>query len=333
MKISALKAVVVGLGSIGVRHLNNLYTLGVRELGAVRTRNLPPPAQIIPKNVQLFQSLDQALKQNFDLVVVANPTSLHLKTLVRALKAGCHIYVEKPVAHEKRHLSGLMRCVDSRGPRVLVGCQLRMHPGLRKIEEWMQQGRLGKIYSVQVDLGEYLPDWHPWEDYRQSYAARADQGGGVILTLIHELDYLHWLFGKPRSVFAIGGHRTSLEVTAEDTALISFETEQGICVQLRMDYWRKPPVRHMNIVAEKAIVDWDYPARLTTLQQNGHLLEEVILAPSWDRNELFLSMMKEFIEGIPGGSIPRVTLQEGIDVLNTALAARQSLQTGRQVRL
>lgn len=333
MKISALKAVVVGLGSIGVRHLNNLYTLGVRELGAVRTRNLPPPAQIIPKNVQLFQSLDQALKQNFDLVVVANPTSLHLKTLVRALKAGCHVYVEKPVAHEKRHLSELMRCVDPRGPRVLVGCQLRMHPGLRKIEEWMQQGRLGKIYSVQVDLGEYLPDWHPWEDYRQSYAARADQGGGVILTLIHELDYLHWLFGKPRSVFAIGGHRTSLEVTAEDTALISFETEQGICVQLRMDYWRKPPVRHMNIVAEKAIVDWDYPARLTTLQQNGHLLEEVILAPSWDRNELFLSMMKEFIEGIPGESIPRVTLQEGIDVLNTALAARQSLQTGRQVRL
>ena len=79
-----------------------------------------------------------------------------------------------------------------------MGCQLRMHPGLQKIEEWIKQDKLGKIYSVQVDLGEYLPDWHPWEDYRQSYAARADQGGGVILTLIHELDYLHWLFGKPK---------------------------------------------------------------------------------------------------------------------------------------
>ncbi len=73
-----------------------------------------------------------------------------------------------------------------------------MHPGLQKIEEWINQDKLGKIYSVQVDLGEYLPDWHPWEDYRQSYAARADQGGGVVLTLIHELDYLHWLFGKPK---------------------------------------------------------------------------------------------------------------------------------------
>ncbi|MBE7527792.1 MAG: Gfo/Idh/MocA family oxidoreductase [Burkholderiales bacterium] len=328
-----MKALVIGLGSIGVRHLNNLHTLGVRELGAVRTRNLPPPAQIVPKDVRIFQNLDHALQQDFDLVVVANPTSLHLATLIQALKARCHVYVEKPIAHEKRQLAGLLRHVDPCGPRVLVGCQLRMHPGLQKIEEWIQQGKLGKIHSVQVDLGEYLPDWHPWEDYRQSYAARADQGGGVILTLIHELDYLHWLFGKPVNVFAIGGHRTSLEVTAEDTALISFETEQGICVQLRMDYWRKPPVRHMNIVAENAIVDWDYHSRLTTFKQNGHLMEEIALPPAWDRNELFLSMMKEFIEGIPHGSIPRVTLQNGIDVLNTALAAKKSIQTQRLVKL
>ena len=328
-----MKALIAGLGSIGVRHLNNLHTLGIEELGAVRTRNLPPPAQIVPANVKIFQDLDHALKQNYDLVVVANPTSLHLETLIKALNAGCHVYMEKPVAHEKRHLSELAHHVDPHGPRVLVGCQLRMHPGLQKIEQWIRQNRLGKIYSVQVDLGEYLPDWHPWEDYRQSYAARADQGGGVILTLIHELDYLHWLFGKPKSVFAVGGHRTSLEVTAEDTALITFETERGVCVQLRMDYWRNPPVRHMNTVAEKAIIDWDYPSRLTTLKQDGHILEEISLAPSWDRNELFLSMMKEFIEGIPSGSTPRITLQDGMDVLNTALAAKESLQTGQQIRL
>ena len=324
---------MVGLGSIGVRHLNNLHTLGIRELGAVRTRNLPPPAEIIPKDVTIFHDLDLALSQKFDLVVVANPTFLHLETLVSALKAGSHVYVEKPIAHEKRLLPELTRYTTLNGPKVLVGCQLRMHPGLQKIEEWIRQDRLGKIYSVQVDLGEYLPDWHTWEDYRQSYAARADQGGGVVLTLIHELDYLHWLFGKPKTVFAIGGHRTSLEITVEDTALITFETERNICVQLRMDYWRKPPVRHMNIVAEKAIVDWDYPARLTTLKQNGHIVDEVELPLTWDRNELFLAMMKEFIESLSQGSAPRVTLQDGIDVLNTALAAKKSLQIHQQVSL
>jgi predicted dehydrogenase len=328
-----LKALVVGLGSIGVRHLNNLHTLGIRELGAVRTRNLPPPAEIIPKDITIFHDLDLALSQKFDLVVVANPTSLHLETLVKALKAGSHVYVEKPIAHEKRQLPELTRYTTLNGPKVLVGCQLRMHPGLQKIEEWIRQDRLGKIYSVQVDLGEYLPDWHPWEDYRQSYAARADQGGGVVLTLIHELDYLHWLFGKPKAVFAIGGHRTSLEVTVEDTALITFETERNIYVQLRMDYWRKPPVRHMNIVAEKAIVDWDYPARLTTLKQNGLIVDKVELPLTWDRNELFLAMMKEFIESLSQGSAPRVTLQDGIDVLNTALAAKKSLQIHQQVSL
>jgi predicted dehydrogenase len=328
-----LKALVVGLGSIGVRHLNNLHKLGIRELGVVRTRNLPPPTEIVPKDITIFQDLDLALSQKFDLVIVANPTSLHLETLIKALKAGSHVYVEKPIAHEKRLLPELTRYVTLNGPKVLVGCQLRMHPGLQKIEEWIRQGKLGKIYSVQVDLGEYLPDWHPWEDYRQSYAARADQGGGVVLTLIHELDYLHWLFGKPKEVFAIGGHRTPLEITAEDTALITFETEQNIGVQLRMDYWRKPPVRHMNIVAEKAIVDWDYPARLTTLKQNGQTVDEIELPPTWDRNELFLSMMSEFIKALSTGSAPRVTLQDGIDVLNTALAAKKSLQIRQQVSL
>ncbi|SDY70022.1 Gfo/Idh/MocA family protein [Nitrosomonas sp. Nm33] len=325
-----MKALVVGLGSIGVRHLNNLYSLGVRELGAVRTRNLPPPREIIPKDVTFFQDLDFALSQKFDLVIVANPTSLHLETLVKALKAGSNVYVEKPLAHERQYLTELTPYLISTEPKVLVGCQLRMHPGLQKIEEWINESKLGKIYSVQVDLGEYLPDWHPWEDYRQSYAARADQGGGVILTLIHELDYLHWLFGKPKDVYAIGGHRTSLELTVEDTALITLETERGICIQLRMDYWRKPPTRHMNIVAEKGIVDWDYHTRLTTLKQNGKILDQIELPPTWDRNELFLSMMREFLEGLSNGSTPRVTLQDGIDVLQTALTAKESIQIHRK---
>ncbi|MDV6345520.1 Gfo/Idh/MocA family oxidoreductase [Nitrosomonas sp. Is37] len=325
-----MKALVVGLGSIGVRHLNNLYSLGVRELGAVRTRNLPPPREIIPKDVTFFQDLDFALSQKFNLVIVANPTSFHLETLVKALKAGSNVYVEKPLAHERQYLTELTPYLISTEPKVLVGCQLRMHPGLQKIEEWINESKLGKIYSVQVDLGEYLPDWHPWEDYRQSYAARADQGGGVILTLIHELDYLHWLFGKPKNVYAIGGHRTSLEVTVEDTALITLETERGICIQLRMDYWRKPPTRHMNIVAEKGIVDWDYHTRLTTLKQNGKILDQIELPPTWDRNELFLSMMREFLEGLSKGSTPRVTLQDGIDVLQTALTAKESIQIHRK---
>jgi predicted dehydrogenase len=328
-----VKALVVGLGSIGVRHINNLYALGVRELGVVRTRNLPPPGEIAARDVMVFQDLDLALAQKFDLVVIANPTSLHLETLVKALDAGAHVYIEKPVAHAEQCLAQLNSRLIPGGPKVLEGCQLRMHPGLMKISEWISQDKLGKIYSVQVDLGEYLPDWHPWEDYRRSYAALADQGGGVILTLIHELDYLQWLFGKPESIYAIGGHRTSLEITAEDTALITFETRQGACIQLRMDYWRKPPVRRMSIVAEKALVDWDYYARATTLKQGGKIVDELALPPTWDRNEIFMAMMREFLESLPGETAPRVTLQDGIDALVTALAAKKSIETGQVIRV
>src|SRR5204863_1605636 len=104
----------------------------------------------------------------------------------------------------------LIATARSRDAVVAVGCQLRSHPALRRLHDLLAEGVLGRLIAVHVEQGEYLPGWHSYEDYRQSYAARRELGGGVVLTQIHELDYVHWLFGLPQRVFAVGGRLGSL---------------------------------------------------------------------------------------------------------------------------
>lgn len=340
-----MKALIVGLGSIGARHANNLHALGVHDLSVFRTGNNPPPRDI--PDVRIFRDYNEALNDKPDIVVIANPTSLHLDFALQAARRGCHLYLEKPVSHNLDGVAELSETVRANGVTAIVGCQLRYHPGLRKVKDWIDGGRAGRIMTVQVDLGEYLPGWHPWEDYRTSYAAKAELGGGVILTLIHELDYCHWLFGPARRVFAMGGHRTLLEVgdDLDDTAMISLETESGVLVQLRMDYWRRPPVRRFFAAGDSGEIHWDYVNGTALLMrhpaadapgaipradwQDREVREAFAIPESFDRNELFLDAMSDFLDSIRDGREPAVPLSEGIAVLETAGAAKASIRDGR----
>ena len=327
-----MKALIVGLGSIGTRHLNNLYALGIRELNVFRSRNLTPP-DTIPDNVSVFHDYDEALSGGPEIVVIANPTSYHLQFAQKALEAGCHLYIEKPVSHTLEDTENLMKTAKDKKRIVAVGCQLRFHSHLEHIRKWLEQGRVGKVLSVSVDMGEYLPEWHPWEDYRQSYTARADMGGGVVLTLIHEIDYVYWLFGRVSRVYATGGHLTSLDIDVEDTALVSLWTQQGVPIQLRMDYWRKPPVRTMNIVGEKGEIVWDYYKGEIIVSDRDSNKEHVEFPETWDRNDMFIAAMQNFLESIQNRSVPRTPLSEGIEVLKIALAAKTSICQQKAIEL
>jgi len=327
-----MKALIVGLGSVGTRHLNNLYKLGIKELSAFRSRNLQPPENI-PSDIRIFQDYDEALSGGPEIVVIANPTSYHLQFARKALEAGCHLYMEKPVSHTLDGTENLMRTAKDKNRIVAVGCQLRFHLHLEHIRKWLEQGRVGKVISVSVDMGEYLPEWHPWEDYRQSYTSRSDMGGGVILTLIHEIDYVYWLFGCVSRVYAIGGHLTSLDIDVEDTALVSLWTQQGIPIQIRMDYWRKPPVRTMNIVGENGEIVWDYYKGEVIFSDRESGREHVVLPETWNRNDMFIAAMRDFLESIQNRSVPRTPLSDGIEVLKMALAAKTSIRQQKAVEL
>ena len=213
-----MKYLIAGLGSIGRRHFRNLIALGEKDIVLLRTRKATLPDDELA-DYPVETDLGEALKKHKpDAVIVANPTSLHLDVAIPAVEAGCHILLEKPVSHSLERLDFLQKAAAKSGSRILVGFQFRYHPTLNKARELIQQGVLGKILTVHAHWGEYLPQWHPWEDYRQSYAARADLGGGVIGTLTHALDYLRFMIGDVQELWSFNGHVSPLEMDVEDVA-------------------------------------------------------------------------------------------------------------------
>jgi predicted dehydrogenase len=340
---------VVGLGGIGQRHVRNLRSLlGDRvEILAVRTRGLrhaltdrltvAPGVDVEAEyGIRRLPDLEAALGMAPDAVLVTNPSSLHVDAALAAVRAGCHVFVEKPLSDSIDGVDALIDAAE-RGRRVgLVGYQLRFHPILRRAKALLEAGAVGRVLAARFEVGEYLPGWHPYEDYRGMYASRRALGGGVILSQIHELDLAYWFFGMPRRVFALGGHWSELEVDVEDTASLLLEcTADGrsLPVHVHQDYLQRPPSRRAEIVGDrgKIVVDLHVPEVRVTDAKTGQV--EVEALRDFQRNTLFLAELGHFLACLEGGAAPAVSLRDGARSLAVALAARRSIEERRVVDL
>jgi predicted dehydrogenase len=261
---------------------------------------------------------------------------MHMQAALAAAAAGCHLFIEKPLSHQEEGIEELIRLVDQRGLIALVGYQLRFHPFVKRLQELLASQAIGRILAARVEVGEYLPAWHKYEDYRKMYASRADLGGGVILSQIHEFDYLYSFFGMPRRIFALGGHLSSLEIDVEDIASILLEFRADgyrFPVHLHQDYVQRPPSRGCQLVGDAGRILVDFSAlRLQLFDREGSVIEDHALE-NFQRNQLFLEEVAHFLECIEKGTSPIVTLRDGANSLRMALAAKASLQTGEVVYL
>lgn len=339
---------MIGLGGVGQRHLRNLRSMfgAAVEIDAFRVRNRPDvltdALELDPTGdlrerwsiASVFHSLDEALARRPDAVFICNPSSLHVPTALAAARAGCHLFIEKPLSHDEQNVDELIG-VAERGNLVgLVGYQLRFHPCLRHVRELLSTGEIGRVLAVRAEVGEYLPSWHRYEDYRQMYAARQDQGGGVVLSQIHEMDYLYWLFGMPRRLFAIGGHLSSLEVDVDDVASTLMEFVIGgkiVPVHLHQDFVQRPGRRTLQVVGDAGKIELDFVGlTVKRYDGNGELAEETS-AHGFVRNQLFMDELSHFFACIEGKEVPMVSIRDGAQSLRMALAARESMRTGQIV--
>jgi len=252
-----VKFLIAGLGSIGRRHLRNLVALGQEDILLYRThRSTLPEDELAAYPVET--DLAAALAHHPDAVIVANPTALHMEVALPAARAGCHLLLEKPIADRVDAQVELLRqtAVENQ-VRILVGFQFRFHPVLGKIKALLDSGNLGRVLSFRVHWGEYLPDWHPWEDYRQGYAARKELGGGVVNTLCHPLDYVRWLMGEVSSLSAHTGQVSGLELDVEDVAEIVLSLSNGAIGSIHLDYFQRLPQHSLTIYLEQGQIQWN----------------------------------------------------------------------------
>lgn len=327
-----MKFLIAGLGSIGRRHFRNLLALGERDILLYRTRHSSLPEEELD-GFPVETDLQAALAYKPQAVIIANPTALHLETAIQAAEAGCSILLEKPVSHTMEGLDRLEMALQRGGGKMLVGFQFRFHPTLDKTAELIRSGSLGKTLSVHAHWGEYLPGWHPWEDFRQGYSARHDLGGGVVLTLSHPLDYLRYVIGEVGAVWAFTSSQ-GLGLPVEDTAEIGLRFSSGIIGSVHLDYNQRPQSHYLEITASQGSLRWDNrDGSLEVVNALEETRQNFMPPAGFERNQLFLDEMSHFLSVLRGESEPLCTWQDGKQALRLALAALQSAETGRMVEL
>jgi len=326
-----VKTLIAGFGSIGRRHFRNLYALGERNFLFLRSkRSTLPDDEIAEYPVET--EIEAALAHQPDAVVVSNPTSLHLDVAIPAAEAGCDLFLEKPISHSMERIDELKTALQSGGGRVLVGFQFRYHPQLSQIAQLLTEEAIGQPVSAGVHWGEYLPSWHPWEDYRKGFSARADLGGGVILTLTHPLDYLRWLLGDITALWAFSGQVDDLQIEVEAVAEIGLRFANGVLGTVHLDYVQRPHTHRLEIVGTQGTIRWDYiEGNLNVFRVTTEKWEHYPLPDGFERNDLFLEQMRHFLAVRNRRENPRCTLEDGIWAQELACAAHESARLGTRL--
>lgn len=327
-----MNALVVGLGSAGKRHARNWAELGLGEVWACRRRG--SAGQAAGVETRTFFDLEEALAAGPDLVIVANPTSLHVETARAAVRAGCHVLVEKPLDASTDAVADLLSEVRAAGVRLAVGYNFRFHPLVRRMSAVIQAGTIGRPVSGRASAGEYLPAWHPDEDYRQGYSARRELGGGPILTFSHDLDLLCGMLGRPVAVQCLAAHASTLEITTEDVAEIGLRFASGAIGSVHVDFVRRPPRRGLEIVGEEGTIVWEYEEDRLVVYPHGAAAGVETSADGFSRNDMVLAEIRQMVAYVQHGDAGCLASgPQGAAILHVAMAAHRAAAEQVTVRL
>lgn len=317
-----MKFLIAGLGSIGRRHLRNLMALGEEDIILYRTGKSTLPEDEL-EGFPTEYSLEDALGHDPDAVIISNPTALHLDVAIPAAKQGCHLLIEKPVSHSLERLDELERAVRAYDCRVLIGFQFRFHPAIRALKHAVDAGEIGTPIYARAHWGEYLPNWHPWEDHRESYAARKDLGGGVALTLCHPFDYLRFLFGEAREISGWVARRSTLDLSVDDIAEATMEFEDGCIASVHLNYFQRPAAHRVEIVGSNGTLSWSHSSKEVTLELSDDDRSNYFATEGdFERNDVFLAEMEHFIRVVSNEEPSLCTLRDGIEALKLVLALK-----------
>lgn len=311
-----MRVLITGLGSIGRRHLRLLReNPAVSDIVALRRQ-----ATGEYDDVEEYEDVDRALSTSPDVAFVTNPTFKHVETAVRCAEAGCHLFVEKPLSHSMDGVTRLCSVVEEQSLTTMVGCQLRFSPVLEEVHRIMEEGRHGAPLSFEAYSGSYLPDWRPESDYRESYSADPEAGGGAVLDLIHELDYSHWLFGPFADVCGQIGQVSSLEIESEDVGVMALHGEDNLGT-IHVDYCRPTPRRTLEVVCEEGVVHADLVHQELTVEADG---ERNTMDFEYTRDDMFRRQIDHFLTAVENGERTYNPLSEGKEVLELALNAKSN---------
>lgn len=330
--INCLKVLVIGYGSIGKRHIENLSKFKDIEILVCTLRKND---QFLKKRkCKVFNSIELSLKEDPDAALITNESSYHISTCIQLAKKNIDLFIEKPLSNSIKGVDTLTRIVKKKKLITQMGFPLRFHPCLTEIKKIVSKKRLGQIIFANIQNGSYLPEWHPKEDYRKSYAARDDLGGGVLLTSTHELDYLSWIFGNISEVFSITGKYSNLEIKSDDLSTILIRFKNNIIAEVHLDFFQKPKIRDCKIVGTKGTIYWNFDENIVHFYdiKKSKWVNKLKLN-KYNYNSMYEEELKHFLNCVKKRQKSINDIFEGKKNLEIVLAIKKGSRSKRMVKI
>lgn len=298
------RAVVIGAGSIGQRHIRNLQKLGITEIAALRSGQGAGKAIAGELGVKEISTLGQLEEFKPDVAIVSNPTSKHLETISECLPFVRGAFVEKPLAATLAGVKELLEEISKRTVVSFVGYNLQFHAAVKNILKVIDSSELGNPLVFQAQVGQWVGDWHPGEDYRSSYVSRKELGGGVSLTLSHELHLAAELLGPVTGLCAILSGSALLDLDVDVISDFLAQHSSGAVSQVHLDMVQRPAHRIGTISCERGWISYDL-IRGSVVMQSAEQQSPVTVwdEPQYDPNDAYLEEMKTFLNYVREGRV------------------------------
>lgn len=318
-----MRIAVLGCGSIGKRHLRNLFAEGKHQLIPFDPNE--DARAYVEKILKLktCSSLDEVWKMRPQAAIISAPPHRHLELALEAAQQGVHLFIEKPVADRLEGIERLRELVRGAGLISMVGCNMRFHPGPAGVKALLQQSAIGAVFAARIQTGSYLPDWRPSTDYRHSYTASREQGGGAILDCIHELDLALWYFGPASVVAAVALPAEKLAIAVEGLAEVLLRHSSNVVSSVHLNFMQRDYRRLCQIVGETGTIYWDFESPWTEIRSGAGTERRVERDANWSVNQMYVDELRHFVQCIERNEPTCCPLEQGIAVLKVALRARE----------
>ena len=323
------KYLVVSVGSIGLRHLNNLRKLRPTSVIAALRLNSPQDA-LTPEGCDLqFFNLDDVQHFSPNAAIIASPASTHTELTDKLVRMRVPVLVEKPFSDSLERLQDIANFASLHHIPIMIGYNLRFKASLLEVRKRILSGLIGDVLYVRASVGQYLPDWRPNSDYRKNVSAQKTLGGGALLELSHEIDYIYWIFGKPKQVSCRGAKLSSLEIDVEDVVELCLEYENPKrIISIHLDFIQRKVARTCSFIGTDGTLIWDgLKDTIEIFNVNSNSTEIVDAFGLSDGNQPYVDELEHFLQCVETGAEPIINATQGIDVMAIIVAAKKSMDS------
>lgn len=333
MRVHSLieRALIVGLGSIGKRHVRI-----VRELFPKINITVLRHNQCDENNMGVdscVTTIEDAIARKPQVAIIANPATMHLEVAMQLAKNNIHLLIEKPIAISSQGVQELINLCEQKQLVLMTAYNLRFMPSLMELQKQLQKNKIGRIFSIKSEVGQNLPSWRPDQDYRKSVSAQKKLGGGVLSELSHEIDYISWIFGPIEWVKSHISKVSNLEVDVEDNAniILGFggELDKEFSATLNMDFIRQDITRMCTVIGDLGTLRWNGVLGTLHLYTEETHKWKLLFSSLTERDYTYKEEFKHFISSIESKKTTLISGTDGLNVILAIEAIHRSNSTGK----